>query len=104
MRKENRKRGKKRRRDDLNPVTDDNLQDSVREFDHPTPSWIISRPKEPPENNAEAPFGYVDADVKAYFRTVDIQVRQWQDNRVESSAIDNDSTPSEGWHFNISFS
>jgi nucleolar protein 9 len=31
----------------------------------------------------EAPFGYLDADVKAYFRTVDLKLREWQDGTVQ---------------------
>ncbi|KAI0035625.1 ARM repeat-containing protein [Vararia minispora EC-137] len=45
------------------------------------PSWIVSPPKE--AVNSEAPFGYVDADVKAYFRTVDTQFREWLENDSE---------------------
>ncbi|KAE9386228.1 ARM repeat-containing protein [Gymnopus androsaceus JB14] len=34
------------------------------------PSWIVPVPE-------KTPFGYVDVDVQAYFRTVDIQIRDW---------------------------
>ncbi|CAK5281828.1 unnamed protein product [Mycena citricolor] len=51
----------------------------------PNPSWIISGSskqdqvdKDDRAAEIEAPFGYVDADVKAYFRTVDVQMRDWQ--------------------------
>jgi nucleolar protein 9 len=83
MPKENRKRGKKRRREDEKTATGGDAQESAPELDNPKPSWIVSASKEVPESNTDAPFGYVDADVKAYFRTVDIQLRQWQDNEVE---------------------
>jgi len=47
------------------------------------PSWMrntsaIAGPSNEMEES-EAPFGYVDADVKAYFRTVDLKLREWQD-------------------------
>lgn len=32
-----------------------------------------------PLADIEAPFGYVDTDVKAYFRTVDLKLREWQE-------------------------
>jgi nucleolar protein 9 len=40
------------------------------------PSWIVKRQT---DFDSSAPFGHVDAEVKAYFRTVDIQIRDWQD-------------------------
>lgn len=47
------------------------------------PSWMRSAPSfagpsTNPLADIEAPFGYVDADVKAYFRTVDLKLREWQ--------------------------
>ncbi|KAJ3505135.1 hypothetical protein NLJ89_g7571 [Agrocybe chaxingu] len=42
------------------------------------------------ETNREAPFGYVDIDVKAYFRTVDVQIREWQDSQDEVAEEDVD--------------
>jgi nucleolar protein 9 len=56
------------------------------------PSWI--RPAES-EFNPEAPFGYVDADVKAYFRTVDSQMRDWQENAAYADESE-DADPNEG--------
>jgi hypothetical protein len=56
------------------------------------PSWIIPAPKE--TVNPEAPFGYVDAEVKAYFRTVDAQLRDWQENE-EKGEVDEDLDPNE---------
>lgn len=46
------------------------------------PSWMRNAPwfagPSNPNADIEAPFGYVDADVKAYFRTVDSKLREWQ--------------------------
>lgn len=48
------------------------------------PSWMRNAPSSSfagpsnPNADIEAPFGYVDADVKAYFRTVDLKLREWQ--------------------------
>lgn len=48
-----------------------------------TPTWMKESATSLSANGAladiEAPFGYVDADVKAYFRTVDSQLREWQE-------------------------
>ena len=73
MPKENRKRGKRHKK-----PTDE--QDTVEPEYHPVPdepSWI--RSAAPAVENTDAPFGYVDADVKAYFRTIDLKLREWQD-------------------------
>jgi nucleolar protein 9 len=42
----------------------------------------------------EAPFEGVEADVKAYFRTVDLQIRDWQENQDETAEED-DVQPNE---------
>ena len=59
------------------------------------PAWMRSAPSEPAEISPEAPFGFVDAEVKAYFRTVDIQIRDWQDTQPEDVASDGDVDPNE---------
>jgi len=50
------------------------------------PSWIISVASQDINERADkdAPFGFVDAEVKAYFRTVDAQIRDWQETRTEA--------------------
>ncbi|KAG5353709.1 hypothetical protein C0989_003135 [Termitomyces sp. Mn162] len=98
MPRENRKRGKK-----IKKQTDDDLSKS-RPPQEPQalepigePSWIRFAPRHDPEGNEfnpEAPFGYVDADVKAYFRTVDVQIRDWQVQ--EDQELDQDKGPNEG--------
>ncbi|KAG6861483.1 hypothetical protein C0995_015910 [Termitomyces sp. Mi166 len=95
MPRENRKRGKKisKRVDEVSeshPPQEPQAPEPTGE-----PSWIRSAPLHDPEDgfNPEAPFGYVDADVKAYFRTVDVQMRDWQ---VQEEDLDQDKDPNEG--------
>ena len=99
MPKEHRKRGKKHKKSQkeeewTEPVQEYREPEPEPQFDA-GPSWIRPAAKDPDEFNPEAPFGYVDADVKAYFRTVDLQMRDWQDNAVVEEA-DEDSDPNEG--------
>lgn len=79
MPRENRKRGKKNKK--TSEVIPQEPEKPAQPEPTDGPSWIVSAPVE--ETNPEAPFGYVDADVKAYFRTVDIQIRDWQDVEPE---------------------
>ncbi|KAI9447211.1 hypothetical protein F5148DRAFT_1344715, partial [Russula earlei] len=44
--------------------------------------------------NLEAPFGYIDPELKAYFRTVNNQLKEWQQNWGEAGAED-DVDPNE---------
>ncbi|KJA16110.1 hypothetical protein HYPSUDRAFT_47764 [Hypholoma sublateritium FD-334 SS-4] len=93
MPRENRKRGKKHKK--LNEE-----EPEYKEYVEPEaesrgePSWIVPATGQVEEINPEAPFGYVDADVKAYFRTVDIQIRDWQENQDET-VQDGDVDPNE---------
>ncbi|KAF9649340.1 ARM repeat-containing protein [Thelephora ganbajun] len=97
MPRENRKRGKKYKKPVQNkpePEADPDVhqEDADYEGDQETgnfgsgdrPSWVV-REREP-QVNLEAPFGYVDADVKAYFRTVELQIRDWQENPAHGSS------------------
>ena len=91
MPRENRKRGKKHKKQpEQRPEQqhEEEPEPIVESLDKP--SWIISGPKEAEEVNPEAPYGYVDADIKAYFRTVDVQIRDWQENRDEDAGEDAD--------------
>ena len=108
MPRENRKRGKKHKK----PLQDKPEPEVYLEgADHTTeqqtggfeggdrPLWVV-RDREP-QTNPEAPFGYVEADVKAYFRTVDLQIRDWQANPPHASAghngdDENEQDPNEG--------
>ena len=108
MPKEHRKRGKKHKKPPLDkPETEVYQEDVDHAGEEQTggfeggdrPSWIV-RDREP-QVNPEAPFGYVDADVKAYFRTVELQIRDWQENPAHASAVqtgddENEQDPNEG--------
>ncbi|RDB20532.1 Nucleolar protein 9 [Hypsizygus marmoreus] len=100
MPRENRKRGKKNKK---RPDEEGGYPESQQPVPVPVlepestgePSWIRSAPDQVPEINPEAPFGYVDADVKAYFRTVDGQIRDWQEAQHEDAGLDEDIDPNE---------
>lgn len=102
MPRENRKRGKKHKNqpaeEQVTPVEDTHYDE---EEPQAGPSWIVpaSSHRDAPEQNPEAPFGYVDADVKAYFRTVDVQLREWQENEEQPGEGDEDVDPNESTFF-----
>jgi len=63
------------------------------------PSWIEDPAEAPgvPENNFEAPWGYIDPDVKAYFRTVEEQMLEWQSSgKLQPDETQIDKDPNEG--------
>jgi len=99
MPKEHRKRGKKHKKsekqDEYAQYENQAPENQAVELQNDgAPSWI--RPaQETSEFNPEAPFGYVDADVKAYFRTVDTQMRDWQESR-DAEEENEDANPGEG--------
>ncbi|KAM6495360.1 Armadillo-type fold [Amanita muscaria] len=101
MPRENRKRGKKHKK---NPeeVADRHEEQPPNDSEEPQdelqqPSWMHST--EPVnEFNPEAPYGYVDNDVKAYFRTVDVQIRDWQENEAVEDVSGEDRDPNEERH------
>jgi nucleolar protein 9 len=93
MPRENRKRGKKHKK--VLETNQDDVTALSQEEETQTagPSWIVPNPNSLEEGNVEAPFGLVDSDVKAYFRTVDVQIREWQENaKEENDEVD----PNEG--------
>ena len=109
MPRENRKRGKKHKKHIQNepePEAEPEVfqEDADYEDERQTggfeggdrPSWVVQ--DRDPQVNLEAPFGYVDADVKAYFRTVELQIRDWQENPVHGYSVDdeNGQDPNEG--------
>lgn len=81
MPRENRKRGKKHKKEAAEPEQPHHSQAPPPAQETSRPSWILSSSKQTEEINPEAPYGYIDADVKAYFRTVDVQIREWQESR-----------------------
>lgn len=109
MPREIRKRGKKKKTqaeeqvDYQNQKREDTavvFQEAEPEQDvEPTagPSWMRSAPAQagPSGVDSEAPFGYVEADVKAYFRTVDLKLREWQEGRDEDD-VPEGVDPNEG--------
>lgn len=103
MPRENRKRGKKHKRQPEQPehqVKFEHEKELEEEPEHivesfEKPSWIVPGPKREGETDPGAPYGYVDVDVKAYFRTVDLQIRDWQDKRDEGAEETEDTDPNE---------
>lgn len=39
------------------------------------------------------PYGCLDADIKTYFRTVDVQIHDWQENREDDVGEAGDTNP-----------
>ncbi|KAI9449746.1 hypothetical protein F5148DRAFT_627584 [Russula earlei] len=97
MPKEIRKRGRRHKKR-ATPVLGQGLQDKAP---FTKPSWILSSTDSNSKaHNPEAPFGYVDPELKAYFRTVDDQLKEWQQNLGEPGAEEDvDSAPG----FSLSF-
>ncbi len=97
MPRENRKRGKKHKKEkteDEYVEARDHEQPYAQEIgeNQPGPSWIRQRnnAEEDPEVNPEAPFGFVNPDVKAYFKTVDEKLREWQEVRDDGYGDEED--------------
>ena len=109
MPRENRKRGKKQKKK-ISEVAENeesyghtNRDSQSATASQGGPSWI--RPVESDAHNPEAPYGYVDNDVKAYFRTVDVQIRDWQENKrdEDQADVDGDKDPNNGAYANFHF-
>ncbi|CAA7270741.1 unnamed protein product [Cyclocybe aegerita] len=96
MPREHRKRGKKHKKQPqedqiYNHEEEQDLEPEPLQQEPSEPSWIVSSSRTQQEEiNREAPFGYVDVDVKTYFRTVDVQIRDWQDSQDEVAEEDVD--------------
>jgi len=96
MPKENRKRGKKHKKtQETSEPSRDTTRDTQNSDHHNRPSWIVPA-QDSEEAHPEAPFGYVDPDVKAYFRTVDDQIRTWQQQKPYEEDQTTDLDPNEG--------
>ncbi|RPD62032.1 ARM repeat-containing protein [Lentinus tigrinus ALCF2SS1-7] len=97
MPRENRKRGKKHKKkpeeETYAQAEEHPPQYEEDQAEAAGPSWIVPA-REDSSVDLNAPFGYVDAEVKAYFRTVDVQIREWQETRPEVEA-DEDVDPNE---------
>lgn len=55
--------------------------------------------RETEDAHPEAPFGYIEPDVKAYFRTVDEQIQSWQEDETQPEHEDSGLGPNEGMCF-----
>lgn len=95
MPKELRKRGKKHKKSGQGEQSSAGAPAGEQNKPSEGPSWIISARKTE-DVNPEAPFGYVDPDIKAYFRTVDDQIRAWQEDEHVPDEEDVDLDPNEG--------
>ncbi|KAF8845591.1 ARM repeat-containing protein [Paxillus ammoniavirescens] len=95
MPRELRKRGKKHKKHNEPGPSDPSLQAQKDHHEKPSePSWIISVPQAE-DAHPEAPFGYVEPDIKAYFRTVDEQIRTWQEDEHQPEMENDDLDPNE---------
>lgn len=99
MPRENRKRGKKHKKQPAEEQVVAVEETQYEEEPEAGPSWIVPANRDAPQENPEAPFGFVDVDVKAYFRTVDVQLREWQDEQEQAVEGDEDVDPNESTLF-----
>jgi hypothetical protein len=97
MPKELRKRGKRHKKSSTEHEHPAQKQDLLDEGPSSRPSWIVPRSdpqQQQQQPNPEAPFGYVDAELKAYFRTVDDQLKEWQQS-WDDTERDGETDPNE---------
>lgn len=94
MPRENRKRGKKHKKNQEQEQP--HVAVDLAQVSQNDPSWIKPSLNGMDDRESEAPFGLLDADVKAYFRTVDIQIRDWQE---EEATGEDDVDPNESAYF-----
>ncbi|KDQ20636.1 hypothetical protein BOTBODRAFT_169367 [Botryobasidium botryosum FD-172 SS1] len=78
LRKRGKRKGKKEIEAETGPPSKQGPPDFIPLENDGEPSWIGASASVD-ASNLEAPFGYVDSDVQAYFRTVDLKIREWQD-------------------------
>ncbi|KAF8607482.1 ARM repeat-containing protein [Ceratobasidium sp. AG-I] len=93
MPREHRKRGKKKKGNadvDEPAGTIAHTQDDF-EPEQPQVQWMHTND----EPNLDAPFGYVEADVKAYFRTVDAKIQDWQTQDQTQELVDEEGNTNE---------
>jgi nucleolar protein 9 len=102
MPRENRKRGKKHKKaeDEVHSAPVKEQREEEAPAPEPGPSWIKRRvdTEEQPQQNLDTPFGELEQDLKAYFRTVDVQMKQWLEEGYETLEADEDRDPNEGTH------
>jgi hypothetical protein len=95
MPRENRKRGKKHKKNEEQEQPHAAI--GLAQVSQNDPSWIKPSLRDMDDPESEAPFGLLDADVKAYFRTVDIQIRDWQEDQEATG--DDHVDPNESAYF-----
>lgn len=101
MPRENRKRGKKHKKQNDAEVEPPAKESPTFEQTEQEagPSWIVGKSTYGEHDDAfkDAPFGLVDPDLKAYFRTVDAKLREWQELSGQDVTEQEDSgDPNEG--------
>ncbi|CAE6481739.1 unnamed protein product, partial [Rhizoctonia solani] len=90
MPREHRKRGKKKKGN--KEEAEHELEQQDEEYhEEPNPQWMETND----EVNLEAPFGYVDPDVKGYFRTVDARIQEWQSHDYAQDDADEEGNTNE---------
>jgi hypothetical protein len=90
MPREHRKRGKKKRAD---VVSVEHVEARPQQdIEKSLPQWMQTND----EMNLDAPFGYVDPDVKGYFRTVDSQIQDWQSQEYGRDFASEEGNTNEG--------
>ncbi|CAE6532593.1 unnamed protein product [Rhizoctonia solani] len=88
MPREHRKRGKKKK-ENKEVVKHELGQQDEEIHEEPNTQWMETND----EINLEAPFGYVDPDLKGYFRTVDVRIQDWQSqDHVQDDANEEGNT------------
>lgn len=94
MPREHRKRGKKKKgnADIVEPAGNLTQAQDDADPEQPYVQWMHTND----EPNLDAPFGYVEADVKAYFRTVDAKIQDWQAQDQRQEIIDEEGNTNEG--------
>ena len=90
MPKDLRKRGKRHKKSETNAQPPAQEPDPIDGGPSSGPSWIVSRAPDSNQDqvNSEAPFGYVDPEMKAYFRTVEDQLKEWQQNWGDADVVE----------------
>ncbi|KAL5527088.1 hypothetical protein ACEPAG_5879 [Sanghuangporus baumii] len=97
MPRENRKRGKKHKKQQQDETTHSSEAEYREEEVKQSrgPSWIVERNRHGVDDtegrSLDVPFGYVDPDLKAYFKTVDEKLREWQEID-EAERLDEEET------------
>jgi len=104
MPREHRKRGQRKKKgkegEEAQEIREEPIARTEVQWTTQTqPSWIEDALVAPValENDFEAPWGYVDPDVKAYFRTVEEQMLEWQSTgKLQRDEAQVDKDPNEG--------